>query len=144
MRSSLRSAAVVVLALGIVAGTLAGQQPQRAPAREIVNVKGDIYRARNNNYFSLIYAVPVGPLPPRATCGKGAAIPLAPKPCQPAQVLADNSPNPGALFVQTGCSRKRPSIALTPSFLPSALVSTALTSSLGHRACKTQRPVKCF
>jgi hypothetical protein len=59
--------------------------------------------ATNNNYFGLIYAVPVGPLPLPATCGEGAAVPLVPEPCQPSQVLANNSPNPGALFVQTGC-----------------------------------------
>jgi hypothetical protein len=36
-------------------------------------------------------------------CGKGAAIPASLVPCQPAQVLGDGSPSPGALFVQTGC-----------------------------------------
>jgi glyoxylase-like metal-dependent hydrolase (beta-lactamase superfamily II) len=33
---------------------------QRGPAREIVNVKGDIYRARNNNYYSLFMVTPDG------------------------------------------------------------------------------------
>jgi glyoxylase-like metal-dependent hydrolase (beta-lactamase superfamily II) len=33
---------------------------QRGPAREIVNVKGDIYRARNNNYFSLFMVTSEG------------------------------------------------------------------------------------
>ena len=56
-----------------------------------------------NNYFGSIYAVPVGPLPPGLPCGEGAAIPLAPHPCLPSQVLASGNPNPGALFVQTGC-----------------------------------------
>jgi len=51
-----------------------------------------------NNYFSALYAVPVGPLPPGSSCGEGAAIPLAPHPCLPPQVL-----NGGALFVQEGC-----------------------------------------
>jgi Carboxypeptidase regulatory-like domain len=57
-----------------------------------------------NNYFGTIYAVPVGPLGPGPACGKGAALPLAPNPCQPPQVLADGiTPNPNAHFVQAGC-----------------------------------------
>jgi hypothetical protein len=56
-----------------------------------------------NNYFGLLYAVPVGPLPPGSQCGEGAAIPLAPHPCLPPQILANGNPNPGALFVQAGC-----------------------------------------
>jgi len=55
------------------------------------------------NYFSLLYAVPVSPLPPSGRCGEGAAIPLAPHPCLPLQVLASGTPNPNALFVQEGC-----------------------------------------
>ena len=56
-----------------------------------------------NNYFGNIYAVPVGPLGRGPACGKGAALPLAPNPCQPPQVLANNEPNPNAHFVQAGC-----------------------------------------
>jgi len=57
-----------------------------------------------NNYFGLLYAVPVGPIGSAPSCGEGAAVPLAPHPCLPAQVLADQvTPNPGALFVQAGC-----------------------------------------
>ncbi|MGA7928077.1 MAG: hypothetical protein WCA20_19065, partial [Candidatus Sulfotelmatobacter sp.] len=56
-----------------------------------------------NNYFGLLYAVPVGPLPPGSACGEGAAIPLAPHPCLPPQLLANGNPNPDALFVQEGC-----------------------------------------
>ena len=56
-----------------------------------------------NNYFGAIYAVPVGPLRSGASCGKGAAFPLAPNPCQPPQVLPDGNPNPNARFVQAGC-----------------------------------------
>jgi hypothetical protein len=55
------------------------------------------------NYFAQIYSVPAAPLGSRTPCSKGAAIPLAPYPCQPSQVLPDGSPNPSALFVQTGC-----------------------------------------
>jgi hypothetical protein len=57
-----------------------------------------------NNFFGTIYAVPVAPLPPPLPCGKGAVIPSAPKPCLPPQLLPDGvTPNPGALFVQSGC-----------------------------------------
>jgi hypothetical protein len=57
----------------------------------------------NNNFFGTIYSVPVAPLGPAGPCGKGAVIPASPVPCQPAQALGNGSPNPGALFVQTGC-----------------------------------------
>jgi carboxypeptidase family protein/TonB-dependent receptor-like protein len=60
-----------------------------------------------NDYFGLLYAVPVGPLAPAASCGESAAIPLAPKPCQPSQVFVlpdgTTTPNPGAHFLQAGC-----------------------------------------
>jgi hypothetical protein len=56
------------------------------------------------NFFGTIYAVPVAPLGSSAPCGEGAAIPSAPKPCLPPQLLADGTtPNPGALFLQSGC-----------------------------------------
>jgi hypothetical protein len=57
----------------------------------------------NNNFLGTIYAVPVAPLGPAGPCGKGAVIPSSPVPCQPAQVLGNGSPSPGALFVQSGC-----------------------------------------
>ena len=60
-----------------------------------------------NNYFGLLYAVPAGPLSAELPCGKGAAVPLAPRPCQPPQVLFDPegnpTPNSDASFVQAGC-----------------------------------------
>ena len=61
-----------------------------------------------NNYFGAIYAVPVRALfGSGSSCGKGAAFPLAPYPCQPPQVLfnADETitPNPNARFLQSGC-----------------------------------------
>jgi carboxypeptidase family protein len=55
------------------------------------------------NFFGVIYSVPVAPLDPAGPCGKDAVIPASPVPCLPAQVLGDGSPNPGALFLQTGC-----------------------------------------
>ena len=57
----------------------------------------------SRNFFGLIYSVPVAPLGRGGPCGKGAAIPASPVPCQPRQVLSDGSPNPGALFLQSGC-----------------------------------------
>ena len=57
MLSRMRRTVLGALILTI-AGTLVAQQ--RGPAREIVNVKGDIYRARNNNYFSLFMVTPEG------------------------------------------------------------------------------------
>jgi hypothetical protein len=58
-----------------------------------------------NNYFGMLYAVPARPLGSDPSCGQGAAIPLAPHPCQVPQVLADGvTPNPNARFVQSGCA----------------------------------------
>ena len=56
-----------------------------------------------NNFFASIYAVPAGPIAHAAACGKGAAEPLSPHPCQTAQVLANGNPNPAAQFVQATC-----------------------------------------
>jgi hypothetical protein len=56
-----------------------------------------------NNFLGVVYSVPVAPLGPAGPCGKGAVIPASPVPCLPAQVLGDGSPNPNALFLQTGC-----------------------------------------
>jgi len=56
-----------------------------------------------HNFFGPIYSVPVAPLGPAGPCGKGAAIPSSPVPCQPAQFLSNGSPAPGALFLQVGC-----------------------------------------
>ena len=61
-----------------------------------------IYLAKKN-FFGPLYSVPVAPLGPAGPCGKGAALPSFPVPCQPAQVLGNNSPAPGALFLQVGC-----------------------------------------
>lgn len=57
----------------------------------------------NNNISGPIYSVPVAPLGPAGPCGTGAVIPAAPVPCLPPQVLGNGSPNPDALFVQSGC-----------------------------------------
>ena len=56
------------------------------------------------NYFGILYAVPAHPLGSNPPCGKGAAIPLAPHPCLPAEELPDGiTPAPNAPFVQSGC-----------------------------------------
>jgi hypothetical protein len=55
------------------------------------------------NYFSTLYAVPVRPLGPNSSCGKGAAFPLASHPCLPTETLSNGTPGPNALFVQAGC-----------------------------------------
>jgi len=49
-----------VLILGLLAGAAVAQQPPRAPVREIVNITGDLYRARNNNYFAIFLVTPEG------------------------------------------------------------------------------------
>jgi glyoxylase-like metal-dependent hydrolase (beta-lactamase superfamily II) len=54
---------VAIGAMGLLGwlGSVRAVPPQRGgPAREIVNVKGDIYRARNNNYFALFMVTPEG------------------------------------------------------------------------------------
>jgi Carboxypeptidase regulatory-like domain len=56
-----------------------------------------------NNFFGSIYAVPVSPLGPGGSCGKGAIYVSPSNPCQPPQVLAHGSPAPNARFVQAGC-----------------------------------------
>jgi hypothetical protein len=56
----------------------------------------------SKNYFGLLYAVPVGALGPSNSCGEGAAIPLAPNPCQPPQI-SNGNPDLNARFVQQGC-----------------------------------------
>ena len=50
-------AAGLLLSLSISAAAVS---QRGGPAREIVNVKGDIYRARNNNYFALFMVTPEG------------------------------------------------------------------------------------
>ena len=55
------------------------------------------------NSFALIYSVPAHRLGSVPSCGEGAAAPLSPRPCLPAQVLTNGNPNPNALFLQTGC-----------------------------------------
>ena len=61
MLTRMRMLVSAMIGLGLLVGTMPAQ-PQRGggPPREIVNVKGDIYRARNNNYFSLFMVTPEG------------------------------------------------------------------------------------
>jgi hypothetical protein len=56
------------------------------------------------NYFGNVYSVPVRALSAGMSCGEGAATLPPLKPCLPPQLLADGvTPNPNALFVQSGC-----------------------------------------
>jgi hypothetical protein len=72
------------------------------PYTVIDNAEGSALNAKN--FFGTIYAVPVAPIGPSTSCGAGAAYPPALRPCQPPQLLPDSvTPNPGALFVQSGC-----------------------------------------
>jgi hypothetical protein len=56
------------------------------------------------NFFGPLFAVPAGPITTSRSCGTGAVIPAAPNPCLPPQVLPDGTPNPNAVFVQSGCA----------------------------------------
>jgi hypothetical protein len=62
---------------------------------------------QQNNYFGMVYAVPVGPLGSGSSCGEGAAVTTPIRPCEPPQffVQPDQTtvPNPKALFLQAGC-----------------------------------------
>ena len=59
------------------------------------------------NYFGEIYSVPVAPLRAGTPCGEGAAVTSPVQPCQPAQFFVQpngsQTPNPNALFLQSGC-----------------------------------------
>ena len=55
----MRSAAAAILIVLFAAAGIA-QGPPRGPAREIVNVTGDLYRARSNNYFAIFLVTPDG------------------------------------------------------------------------------------
>jgi hypothetical protein len=81
--------------------------------------QGEAASLDGNNFFGTIYSVPVAPLGPPGPCGKGAVIPVSRFPCQPSQVLGDGrTPNPGALFVQTGCETGLNTGTLGPSKIP--------------------------
>ena len=56
------------------------------------------------NFAGPIYAVPAHPIGKQLPCGRGALVPLVPRPCQPPQVLPDGTPNPAADFIQAGCT----------------------------------------
>ncbi|MFZ3369351.1 MAG: hypothetical protein WA239_19740, partial [Candidatus Sulfotelmatobacter sp.] len=59
------------------------------------------------NFYGTIYAVPVAPIGGSHSCGAGAVVPPFPHPCWPPQLVTQpngsETPNPYALFVQTGC-----------------------------------------
>ncbi len=53
--------------------------------------------------YTFSHAVPARAPGNAAFCGEGAALPLAPRPCFPPQVLSSEMPNPDAPFVQSTC-----------------------------------------
>jgi hypothetical protein len=61
---------------------------------------------QQNNYWGQVYAVPAGPLPKDAACGRAAAFFVKQHPCLPPQYFVENDGttlNRDALFVQAGC-----------------------------------------
>ena len=83
-----------------VSGTIFARSPFPYTVIDYAETKSLV----GNNFYGTVYAVPVGPLGPQMSCGHGAAIPAAPQPCLPPQVLNDGvTPNPNALFVQSTC-----------------------------------------
>jgi carboxypeptidase family protein len=98
--------------------------------------RAESQKLQKNNYFGSIYAVPVGPIGRSASCGEGAAIPSAPNPCLPPQLLADQmTPNPGALFLQSGCETGFNTGTLGPS--PGAFGPSGLASAV--KLCRSPR-----
>ena len=51
---------VLVLLPGLVAGVPAQQPPAQQPPRAIVNVTGQLYRAQNNNHYTVFLVTPAG------------------------------------------------------------------------------------
>jgi len=56
----MRRHALAALILVLFTGVAGAQPPARTPLREIVQITGDLYRARNNNYFSIFLVTPDG------------------------------------------------------------------------------------
>jgi hypothetical protein len=65
------------------------------------NYEAGVLQAKN--FFGPIYAVPARPLGPDPYCGSGAGFVNPVHPCQPPQLLSEDTPNPNARFVQAGC-----------------------------------------
>jgi hypothetical protein len=89
--------------------------------------------ARKNS-FGLIYSVPAGPLGSDPFCGEGAAVPFAPHPCQPPQVLADGTPNPQARFLQSGCETgfDKGNLGTYPSCINGSALSVSFAQGKNH------------
>jgi len=51
---------VIIMLAALLASTAAAQQGQKPPVREITQVTGDLYRARNNNHYTAFYVTPGG------------------------------------------------------------------------------------
>src|SRR5262245_37490011 len=60
MLTHMRRIVTTAIVLVLLWSAASAQQAPRGPVREITNVKGDIYRARNNNYYALFMATSDG------------------------------------------------------------------------------------
>jgi len=49
-----------LIALALLPAAVAAQQGQKPAVREIAQVTGDLYRARNNNHYTVFYVTPAG------------------------------------------------------------------------------------
>jgi glyoxylase-like metal-dependent hydrolase (beta-lactamase superfamily II) len=55
-----RTTLLFTFALAVLGSSTAAQQPQQPPARGIVNVTGQLYRAQNNNHYTVFLVTPEG------------------------------------------------------------------------------------
>ena len=60
MQRFVRLAVVALAAAAFAHVSLAQQTAPRAPVREIIHVKGDLYRARNDNWYTAFLVTPAG------------------------------------------------------------------------------------
>ena len=56
----MRHSLSLVLSLCMLVGLVSGAAAQQAPARGIVNVTGQLYRAQNNNHYTVFLVTPAG------------------------------------------------------------------------------------
>ncbi|MHA1153337.1 MAG: MBL fold metallo-hydrolase [Alphaproteobacteria bacterium] len=50
----------ILIAMGVLVGSVAAAQAQNAPKREIIQISGDLYRFQNNFHFSVFLVTPEG------------------------------------------------------------------------------------
>jgi glyoxylase-like metal-dependent hydrolase (beta-lactamase superfamily II) len=59
MQVTRQAVLILLVVLGLAVGVPAQQQPQQ-PARGIVNITGQLYRAQNNNHYTVFLVTPAG------------------------------------------------------------------------------------